>query len=222
MTAIDFVSTWLRRYPQKKDEPDDAREQFRQDVTTVAMAVGDGMIDKFEQRLRGWKGTGRPTISHMWQCAQDVKPGAGSVKDGGRYAFQCQKCRTLLSENVGCPTCGQITGIDVVKLGPDPPTILRIHSDCWQCTNFKLTRGRHGPGCDRWGHHDAGDMCRDCVCSGCCSLERAWRVDPHGMMERQRAGRLTLAQHYPWIRQEKESASASESTPKHSPPPSMF
>jgi hypothetical protein len=183
MNVIEFVSAWMLRYPQKKDEPTEAREQYRADVTEAAAAVGDALIEKFEQRLRGWKSQGRPSIPFMWQCAQDVKPAAGAVRDRGRYAYRCHGCGTVMSRNVGCPSCRAITTTDVVMLRDNSPPAKPVRNDCYRCGEYE-GRGAFGPTCNSWGKTPGReDICRDCRCRPCCGDEKNWREHPRAMRD---------------------------------------
>jgi len=204
MKLEDFVEQIMNRYPRKDRESDSERAQFRKDVTDIADAIGDGAgLDTLSHKIRrDWTRQGRPPIGLLWEWGEEIKPGSSAFKDSSGYTFRCQECKTLLSEYAGCPKCGKLTGVDAVVLSENHGPVMRVRPDCYRCLKFDLSRGRRGPDCNRWGHHDAGDICRDCACAACCAMEKRWRADPVGMTNATKEGRLSLERNYPWIRQE--------------------
>lgn len=218
MNAADFVSEFLARYPKRDGETEAARELFRKDIFDVVEAVGDGNVAELDRRVKQeWNKQGRPPLGFLWQVAREIRPAAGAKHDGSQYGYRCRECRAILSRNVACPFCRDDTGNDVVVLGPDA-RVEGVTPDCYRCTLFEHGKRRYGPECDRWGHHDAGDLCRDCICSPCCSMEKRWRSDYGKMAGATREGRLGT-DHYSWL-EAGRGGSASSSTPAPSGPPS--
>ena len=151
---------------------------------------------------------GKPNMGDLITVAAEVEPSVKAARqseDGRRYAYRCRgvlerdetgrvtrECRTLLSRNVSCPVCGNHARHDVVLVGEGTRTI-GAQEDCYRCTLYREEFRRHGPTCDRFGYHDAGEMCRDCRCSPCCSMRRRLRGASPQALKRLRDT------DYPWL-----------------------
>jgi len=199
MRIEDFVSDVTGRFPSRSGENQESRKVFIDDVYEIGEALGDSNRQPFIMKTkREWTKQGRPPIGLMWQWAQEIKPGAGQ-RDNSHYAYLCRninpsgvECRTLLSENVNCPVCKQQgpegkmghVNFDVVQLNENSIRPLAAHEDCWMCDHWETQSRRYGPECDRWGKHDAGEMCRDCVCERCCAEKKYQKDNPAGFAQR--------------------------------------